>query len=195
MTEKSAAGRKPSFNQDDIANAIADLRRNKEAIKTAGVVQWLKDAGVAKSPSAESVKKIMQEVLDREREEEERRLLGKLPSAVIDDLEPGMKELTTHIHLMLARSHENMNVAVERTIDDANATIRRRDANIAALEEELQGATKHTDELAQQLEKANKRIGSLLSEREKLEKKVVQLTSAKLTLKETLRDLRVQDGG
>ncbi|AQS50128.1 hypothetical protein BMG03_19650 (plasmid) [Thioclava nitratireducens] len=190
MTEKSTAGRKPNYTDDDIADAIADLRFNGQDVNGKNVCDWLKAAGIAKAPSAEAVKKVIQRVLEREKEAEKRRLLAALPSGMVEELQPGMEELTSHVHMLLARAHRDMQKTTESSLNAANASMEYRDKRIAALEDDLEASIKKAEQLTEQLAKAQKRIGSLLTEREKLKIKASQLATAKKTLEEVVKTFK-----
>lgn len=195
MTEKSAAGRKPNYSDDDIADAIADLRFNGRDVNGKNVCDWLKAAGIAKAPSAEAVKKIVQRLLEREKEDEQRRLLATLPAGMIEGLQPGMEELTSLVHMLLARAHQDMQKATKSSLDAANASMEYRDKRIAALEDDLEGSIEKAEQLTEQLAKAQKRIDSLLAERQKLQHKVTKLSAAKTTLEAVVKTFRALKSG
>ncbi|OOY07157.1 hypothetical protein [Thioclava sp. F36-7] len=190
MTDKSTAGRKPNYTDDDIADAIADLRFNGQDLNGKNVSDWLKAAGIAKAPSAEAVKKVLQRLLEREKKEEKRRLLAMLPTGMIKELQPCLEELTSQVHLLLARAHRDMQKTTESSLNAANASMEYRDKRIASLEDDLEGSIEQAEQLTEQLAKAQKRIDSLLTERQKLQHKVTKLATAKATLEGVVKTFK-----
>ncbi len=153
------------------------------------VVQWLKEAGIAKSPSSESVKKVMQEVLDREREEEERRLLNGLPIWIKNELEPGVAALTSHLQLMVAKVHEQTQQAENRSREEAEGWIRLRDRQIGRLEEQLVDQGDQLEKCTQDLEEAIRRAEEYAVEVEELRMKNIELKSANSALERAFQTL------
>jgi uncharacterized coiled-coil protein SlyX len=193
MTETSTAGRKPKFTDDDIANAMANLRSKNKAITPTSVGSWLSEAGIAKAPNSEAIKKAMQRVLDREREEEERRLLAELPSWITDELEPGVAALTSHLQLMVAQVHEQMQQAGDLARREADMSIRLRDRRIGELEEQLADQRNQLEECNQELEEANRRVDELTATNATLHQGLFELKGANLALENIVRSFRPRE--
>lgn len=187
MTENSNAGRRPKFTDDDIANAMADLRSRNVAITPTSIGNWLSEAGIVKAPNSEAIKKAMQRVLDREREEEERRLLAELPSWVTDELEPGVAALTSHLHVMVAKVHAEMQQAGKRAQREGDMSIRLRDGRIGQLEEQLEDQGERLEKCARELEDAIRRAEEMTAANEELQKNLHELKGANLALETIVR--------